>query len=350
MVKSPELMIYTEGHAKIGMGHIFRTLALADYLRGLYEIRFIVPNLSEGAKEVIEAQGFDCHVLPPFREKQEAIEQLKTALDDASAVVSDSYGFDTDFQRAIREARKLACIDDIHAFPFACDLILNHSPHAQAHHYQTLGPPPRFCLGLDFALLRNEFLQEHMESASADKSIVICMGGTDHKRVGLQLLELLAQSELPFTRAIYITTSANPFCEEVRSTCARLAQKYPSKVFAMELDLGAHQMRQIIQDTCLMICAPSTIALEGIACRTPLMTLTTADNQYDLAEALSQKGATVNLGTSEDFSKPSLLRQLRAFLHDSTFSQTMKMRQSQLIDLQSNQRIISEFSKLFGQG
>jgi UDP-2,4-diacetamido-2,4,6-trideoxy-beta-L-altropyranose hydrolase len=349
MVKRQRLAIYTEGHAKIGMGHIFRTLAIADYLQESFGIAFMLTRSSESAQEVILAQGFDCHVLPVFSDKQQAIMNLKKALADVPAVISDSYEFDTDFQQAIREHRKLACIDDIHAFPFACDLILNHSPHVQTHHYQTLGPPPRFCLGLDFAMLRKEFLQKQEEPVRTGHSLVICMGGTDHKSAGIHILQLVANIQSPLSQVIYVTTSANAHIDRAQALCARLTQENYAVNFAVQCNLSADQMRQLINMSTLMISTPSTIALEGIACRIPLVTLTTADNQRELAEALSQKGATINLGTSDNFSEAFLLDWLHNFMNDDSISQTMKMRQSQLIDLHSKKRIMAEFSKLFGQ-
>ena len=82
------------------------------------------------------AGAFDAVLeLPDLAEEQAGARSLVQALEGEeqgrgrATVVLDGYHFRLGYQQVIKEAGyALVCIDDIHAYPFIADLIINHAP------------------------------------------------------------------------------------------------------------------------------------------------------------------------------------------------------------------------------
>ena len=57
-MQKPKVVIRADGSAKIGLGHIHRTLALADYLKDVFEIEFYSYGADDLVSGLIKSKGY----------------------------------------------------------------------------------------------------------------------------------------------------------------------------------------------------------------------------------------------------------------------------------------------------
>src|SRR5690606_30136060 len=96
-------------------------------------------------------------------------------------VVLDGYHFQTEYQRIIKNTGcKLVCIDDIHAYHFVADAVINHAPGLISDKYSGESCTKYF-LGLKYALLRKPFrtLPNEKNYQNRQENVFICLGGAD---------------------------------------------------------------------------------------------------------------------------------------------------------------------------
>jgi spore coat polysaccharide biosynthesis predicted glycosyltransferase SpsG/L-amino acid N-acyltransferase YncA len=199
-----KVIFRADGSDRIGLGHLIRSQALAEMLADDFDCVFA---LAEAPAVIAEdlASRFEVYWLPPAAlppvaasQQQEeastplaawqqqaektspaaATQQQQAATLAALAspddiIVLDGYPFDTAYQQVLRERGcKLVSIDDIHAYPFVVDAIINTAGGVRPAHYQAL-PGTRFCLGLRYALLRRPFRLAQAAAAASPPSAAL---------------------------------------------------------------------------------------------------------------------------------------------------------------------------------
>jgi len=161
-----KVIFRADGSDRIGLGHLIRSQALAEMLADDFDCVFALAEAPAVIAEEL-ASRFEVYWLPQAGKASPAAAAAATPQQQAAAlaalasphdiIVLDGYPFDTAYQQVLRERGcKLVSIDDIHAYPFVVDAIINTAGGVRPMHYQAL-PGTRFCLGLRYALLRRPF-------------------------------------------------------------------------------------------------------------------------------------------------------------------------------------------------
>lgn len=183
MVK--EVLIRVDGGASIGLGHVVRCMSLAYMLQEDFQITFYVKELPDSMATKILEDGFKIIFL-------ESEEDFLKSLKGNEIVVLDHYGLGSDIQKSIKQNGSfLVCIDDIPEKKFYADLIINHAPGITSKDYEAKNYT-RFALGLDYALLRPQFLKIARDRNFVKDSdhLFICFGGSDKKNLTTVVLEV----------------------------------------------------------------------------------------------------------------------------------------------------------------
>ncbi len=121
------------------------------------------------------AAGFALTVLPDGDYGVEAA-TWAAQLDGSEIIVLDGYAFNTAYQQHLKaKGNKLVCIDDIHAYHFLADAVINHAGGVAMQDY-SLAPLTRAYLGTAYALLRPAFL-ENDNNADREDAIFISWAG-----------------------------------------------------------------------------------------------------------------------------------------------------------------------------
>jgi len=105
-----------DGSSKIGLGHVIRSLALAEMIEGEFDCSFIIREplqylknqIGKVCANIIELAETTCYT-------EEAVQISEKFLKSSDIVVLDGYHFNTEYQSILKaKGCYLICIDDIH--------------------------------------------------------------------------------------------------------------------------------------------------------------------------------------------------------------------------------------------
>jgi UDP-2,4-diacetamido-2,4,6-trideoxy-beta-L-altropyranose hydrolase len=297
--------------SQIGLGHLVRSLALAQMLQPFFRPHFLIRNPDPALADQITACHFGFTPLPEASPYDPEARRLTTSiLQTGDLVVLDGYHFTTSYQQILKQAGLLlVCIDDLQAFPFAADVIINQAGGVLPEGYQ-IPPHTRLCLGPDYALLREPFLLAAREPRPVTlvERIFLNMGGADpHNDTGRILQQLTALD--PDILVEVVTGSAFGHGEAL----VALAAAHPG--IRIHQGLSALAMRQLMQSCQAAILPPSSVAYEWCCVGGPLFLYQTAGNQSAMRAFLIREQLAADYDTFAAFRqqpdvKTTITRQL----------------------------------------
>lgn len=139
------------------MGHLVRCIAIADMLSKIGKIHFIFKNTPKYIVKVNLSERYTVYYIKGNEVKHINKLLVKTT---KNVLTLDGYSFDGYYQKEIdRSNCKLVVVDDLIEFEYDADMIINQSCVVRENHYHTVSKT-RFCLGLDYTLLRHPFLMD----------------------------------------------------------------------------------------------------------------------------------------------------------------------------------------------
>lgn len=321
----PRIIFRVDGNNSIGLGHITRCCALADMLRSSFEIYFYTRANSKFVLKDIKKYCNEIFVLDNTSSYNEEASVWASVLSGNEIVVLDGYNFNTYYQQQVKsKGCKLVCVDDIHAYHFVADVIINHAPGAEKNKYSA-EPYTQLYLGSDYALLRKIFLEAaktNKQNQPNNSSVLICFGGADPNNVTLQVLEKLTGS-FPGKKVKVVVGSAYVHFQRLSD-----AVKVNNNV-TLRKSISPEEMLQLMQESPIAITAASSVALEYLCVKGNLFLMLTADNQKDLYKSLIEKKCA---------------NEFDALLKNNT--ENLNGNHCYLIDGKSNQRLLSIFNIL----
>lgn len=325
-----KVIFRADGNAEIGMGHITRSLAMAEIINEHFNCflatRFITESIKEEALKICKG------ILDLDFENHE--KQLLELLKGNEIVVLDNYFYQKSFREKLKSTgAKIICIDDLGGDFTFCDMIINHSPDAFNLNYQC-DPDAKLLLGLEYALLRSPFLdiasQPILPTNLRYDNVFICFGGSDHKNLTLRTIENLSKLK-EFKRINIVVGNAYEHLESL--------EIYLSKTENIRLYVGicAKQMKELMEQSDFGIVPSSGILIEALSVKLPVITGYYAQNQKNISNYFTDKGIGHVIG---NFNTNSITK------NHLTFNQNMKSNMSKLIDGQSGRRILQVFQNV----
>jgi UDP-2,4-diacetamido-2,4,6-trideoxy-beta-L-altropyranose hydrolase len=316
------VLFRVDGDKAIGLGHLYRCMALAQMLDEVFDIAFYYQSAPEFFLKELSHNNIPAH---PISGEDEFIQQL----DKDDLVVLDGYEFDIAFQKKIKEQQAiLICIDDIHNRPLAADLVINHAPGISPSSYR-VPPHSYFALGTDFSLLRPAFLKAAIQSSKRTeyRTLFICFGGSDFKGLTRTTLEVALQKDCFST--IHIVTGAAFGTDDALNTIIQAhAQVH------LYHAIGEQAMIQLMLASDVAVVPSSGVLHEALACKCKVISGMYVDNQQFVYEHYKHGGYFIDAG---DFS-PERLSVAFDNLHQVTADSP--------IDGKSGHRLLKIFKKL----
>lgn len=340
---SKRIVIRVDGGKRIGMGHVVRCLALADMLNENAEILFVLQQTDSSVYRQIETQGFQWVSLPETTDYEKDFEHFSLILSSEDIVVLDGYSFKTAYQRSVKKIGcTLICIDDLHAWHQVADVVINHSALAQRTDYSA-EEYTHFLLGLDYVLLRKEFLQAPQHKRREREKVehvFVSMGAADIHNVSEKVVHaLLGVSNV---KQVHVLTGAvNPHLPILNA----LQQKHPSFLCIYQ-QLEANELLELLSSCDLCICPASGIVMEAISVGIPIVSGYTAENQIANLIGLTKKDVLINLGDLVSVSKEQLRQQLEDLTNSPEKINNLLSAQQHVIDRKSGERIRGELRQL----
>lgn len=300
-----------DGNAGLGSGHVMRCLSIANAARQAGQDCIFV-TASDDFEAMITAQGHRNYILNTDYRDLES-ENFLPALSPyaPSALFVDSYfvsaGYLDRLGRQCKESgTRLVYIDDVLAFPYPCDILLNYNIYGKEADYKGLYSgrrTPRFLLGTMYAPLRTEFGNPSVRVVKerAD-SIFVSTGGADPEHMAVELVRAARRQNYTFHVVI---GSLNRDKERIR----QLSDGYDNIV----LHENVTSMSSLMQACDVAISAAGSTLYELCATQTPTITYVLADNQKPGAEGFASLGIMKNCGDARELGSRELAEGLIRF-------------------------------------
>lgn len=276
-----KVLFRADASRKIGYGHFVRSLALADMLKDDFECVFYTqeptPYQRQQVSEVckLEELPADDSKFPLFL----------NVLKGDEIVVLDNFYYTLEYQQQIKaKGCKLVCMGGPDRL-YAADVILSQAT-TDSSLFHSL-PGTQYCLGLEWALLRRPFTQytPRVREKIQPRTAVICFGGTDYKNLTGQTVDALCKDNLLDTLDIIIGDVYEGHIDD----------RYASKV-TIHRNLSAQQIVKLFDKNDVAILASSSIAIEAMACRIPVIAGWWVDNQDAFYHLLEKNKYILGLG------------------------------------------------------
>jgi UDP-2,4-diacetamido-2,4,6-trideoxy-beta-L-altropyranose hydrolase len=343
------VVIRADASAQIGLGHVKRSLSLAQALSSLgADVHLLTRHLGVDIRPFASAAGIHIEFLPspatPF-EGDEAIAHShwagvpwqEDAGDSIAAIgaskpdwmIVDHYAFDARWHRQVAQtlACSLAVVDDLADRSLDAQIVVDHN-YAVDHRAKYAGlidATTRILGGPRFALLSSAYTGVAQYSFSDEvRSIGIFMGGIDAPDWSSVVLRACREQAGYKGSIEIVTTTANPNLSSLSS----LIRRWPSTQLQVDLpDLADFFRRHDLQ-----IGAGGGATWERLRVGAPSLAVACAANQAPIISELARLGAVATVRSSTDMSMLAIGQAVRELIESPNSRQEIAERARTLVD------------------
>jgi UDP-2,4-diacetamido-2,4,6-trideoxy-beta-L-altropyranose hydrolase len=288
---SSRVLFRTVGSEAIGLGHVRRSLALADAVRTLGgEALFAVAG-DRRAIELVRVAGFEATLVAPAT--------VALPLAGIHAVVVDDYAVTSADVARLATERMVTVIDDLADRELDVHLVVNGSAGAAALRYRG-GARTQLLLGPRFIPLRAEFGEAPARSVSSGlQRVLLTVGGADPGAVTERLLAA-ARRALP---RVVVDVIVGPLATRVE----RLRESARAHAGAVVLHEDPKDVRALMLAADVAISGGGQTLYELAATATPTVAIRLADNQTLNLTNLQTEGTLLWAGDAGDADLETML-------------------------------------------
>ena len=285
------ILIRADANHNIGMGHIMRTLSIADAFTSIgNSVCFLLAD--DTVQSLVRSRGYKTVVLHSDYKRME--DEIWPQDIYADLIIVDSYYLFFLREKMSTVGGKLVYIDDVCAFPYPVDIVIDYNAYATSPLYEDLYRDsrvrmPQLILGPTYAPLRSMFRGiEKKEQPKKVENILISTGGSDCLHLSVAIAKAVVSS-VKDERFYH-------FLLGVMNADKEFIQKLAEKDEHIVVHENVTDMKSLISSMDLAISAAGSTLFEISACGIPLITYAFADNQLPGAEAFERLGLAVNVG------------------------------------------------------
>lgn len=331
-----DVCIRADGGSQIGYGHLVRTGALAEeFLSAGHRVHSL--TLTPDPAREVYPDAVDVVALESTSEMDDlwrAIERIRP-----SVVVTDSYEIGTDYQRQLAESvPTLAIVLDDTRHEVCADVLINGNVYARELEYDWTGTEPRWCLGLDYLLIRQSFRKRACEQPpwnETPQSALVIMGGSDINNATPAAIRAFDGGD------VTVNVVVGPGFDNQREI-----EKAVSETNAtVELLYDPDDLVDRMMEADLAVSAAGSTIYELLATGTPTIGIPQADNQEPIADALSRRDAIVALDSVE---RAPLSASIDELLQSSQRRQSLREKGRALVDCRGTKRVYDAITEANG--
>jgi spore coat polysaccharide biosynthesis predicted glycosyltransferase SpsG/RimJ/RimL family protein N-acetyltransferase len=241
-----------------------------------FECIFLMKEFVPEATLEIEKSGGVCKKLE-LNDGEEEATVVKDWVQPGDIVVLDGYAFTTNYQEILKAASCLVvCIDDIHAYHFVADAVINHAggldPEIYEREFYT-----QLYLGPEYAMLRQPFWNKGSSLQKNSDEVLVIFGGADPDNATMKILRQCLEIEP--TKKYHIVVGA---AYQYSDTLKLLRDEHPKTFIEIQKNISAEKLAELMQKAGVAITSPSTVAFEYLSIGGALFLYPIADNQKDV--------------------------------------------------------------------
>lgn len=285
-----DVVIRCDASARIGLGHLSRSIALARAVRvdcGL-EATLLVRH-DEAAREMVGRSGVRTIVVP--EDDVAADDAVRAAVVAARALVLDyrDHLDDAVLDEAARRGVIVATIDDPTPRRLRADLAF-YPPIPQLADWDWTGFRGELLAGWEWVVMRRDLGAVHADRMSDPPRLLVSMGGSDPQNMTSTALRALTG----LATAVDATVVLGP------------ANPHRGGVVALARDLGVRclasppNFAELVRDSDLALVSFGVTAYELAACRVPALYMCLTDDHARSASVFEQVRVGSVIGTHPD--------------------------------------------------
>lgn len=313
-----------DGNKEIAIGHIIRCLSIARACAALHaEIGFIVSDkesITVLQERFAFPNEFPIHCLhSDYHNMESEIPVIKSIIakvlnaSDSFWLLIDSYYVTELYLNELQKICRTAYLDDVLAFNYPVDLIINYDMDYEPVCYHKAGHK---LIGAAYTPLREQFQNVSYEVRPNVQNIFISTGGTDAYNVACAFLKSVPENEYHYH---VITSRLNTHFQELK----QLASIYPT----IHIHENVLNMAALMCQCDLAFSAGGTTLCELCAVGVPAISFVTADNQSGAVETFSAKGIIPYAGDVRS-SLENVIHTVKRFLAESSASYELRKKNS----------------------
>ena len=326
-------VIRVEANSDIGLGHATRAFSLCEMLSTDSSIFIAFREMPSKFKK--EFSSLNCNLISlKDINPSEEYSYIKSVVGELDFAVVDGYSFLDYFKLEVQSSGvKLVLIDDNAEVSINADLVINHSPGLTNTDYPSYNKS-NLCLGLDFAMLRSDFLKD-ISCSDQDElkknGVLVCLGGSDPSKISNVIVDSLLSETKEVVHCVLGELNSN-FNSYYKN------QFIDERLF-LHQGLSASELRKLIKISNIGICSSSTISLECIASRLPILVGWSVDNQKNIYNGITDEGLAIGLGNFNNIQEEQFIKSVMSLVANDKARKKMIDSQISNLDLKSSIRI-----------
>lgn len=336
-----KVIFRVDGGSSIGIGHIMRSLSLADGLRrrdskNLFIIKDIDPRVIERvicSGNLVERLPLEIDLEKDLNLTINLIEKYQPII-----VITDSYEINQHYLEQLKKLNIiLMSIDDLANIHFCSDIILNQNIGVKAKDY-SIKKNTKLLLGSKYVLLRKEFRNRcNLNKIKEEiKSILVIFGGSDSNNQTLKAIKALKNIK----DSIEIIVVMGPgyqyediLRKEIKTDSRFILKRDPKNIFSL------------MKKTDIAISGGGSTCYELAYMGVPNIIIVLADNQRKVATGLDNYGISINLGWFEDVGEEDIREAVENLMKDKKRRGNMSKKGKRLVDGKGVERVVEEIKK-----
>lgn len=343
------IVIRVDGHKGIGMGHVYRMLTLAKYLRHLYdyEIIFVTRN-NKAALDLIESNRFRVYPLRFNASRYDELESLKRVVADVNSgmVVVDLLRrcHEKQFMKKLRSQGNvyIVAFTDVHENrEIESDIVINTSFYQNQEDFRHI-KGTKYYLGLDYVILPPAYLtikNRQAENRNHVEKVLICMGGSDHHNLTFTVLKGIDKSDHDFCCDVIVSSA---FFQEEKVN--RMVKNLRHKVTIYYDQDG---ILDHLKKADMAITSGGTVHVERMCAGVPGIVINQLRHQCVLSRKASEMGISIDVGFYSAVQSGHLLRAIDTLLKDGALRESMSRRGRKLVDGKGLERVSKIVTEAF---
>jgi CMP-N-acetylneuraminic acid synthetase/spore coat polysaccharide biosynthesis predicted glycosyltransferase SpsG len=322
LLKDHRILFRVDGSTSMGMGHVFRSLAIADALResSRAEIAFLMSALHNEGLLQVSRHGYPVRALggPEVEAALESIRDFAPTI-----LINDLPLLEVPYLRALSHlgaatVNLVDTLDDLETDEYAQVIV-----SVMAAERET---PEAFYGGPRYAILRSHFTGRVKQIRDHPSRVLLTFGGSDPQGLTLKAVTALEGLDAK-VEVVAVLGPAFPFRRELESLVRGLGRKV-----VLEHSPGEGRIADLMLEADLVLCSGGMSVYEIAALGTPGIVLAQNSREEARMRAFAGHGTIEFLGLGTEVGTGEILERTKALLAQPETRQGMSERGRTLVD------------------
>jgi UDP-2,4-diacetamido-2,4,6-trideoxy-beta-L-altropyranose hydrolase len=324
---STHVAIRADGGNKIGLGHIVRTMALANECkRNNCSVVFITQDNPIVVKMLTE-KGFIIEPIPLALKKDEELRVVNHIMNERKTeiFIGDCFAIDREYVLGIRKNNRfIVMLDNLKDMSLGADLIINGAIYGKTFREEAEKYQQKALLGDGYYILREQFIQNSKRVIHKNvHSILVTMGGSDPLNLTPWLMKMIHKVDHSLKINV-VVGSAFEHATEIQELAQELSN--------ITLHVGVENMANLMEQSDIAISAGGVTPYELAATGTPSIVVIQAENQVLSSTMLADKEIVINLGDGAALQENVFINTLKQLIENYGQRKTMSALGQQTVD------------------